>query len=169
VDATRFDRLTATLAGGASRRGFIGAALAIAAAVEAGRPSDATARRRRCRKFVLAPSRDPDQKFRHVDDNLLVEVIKKGSRGRTETVWDDTDDNNVNFGGENFRIPAFKARVGDRLRVRAYNLGGPCELDELWLFCKGSRRGRRLSTGFERKESCPTDRPFFDETFRIKP
>jgi hypothetical protein len=171
VGSTRIDRIARTLARLDSRRGFF-AAVAGAALAATGREA-ATAQVEAeavfdgdCRKFILAPSRDRRRKFNNVDDNLLVEVIEKGRRGKTRTVWDDTDDNNVNFRGEPFRIPPFKARVGDRLRIQAFNLGGSCELDELWLFCKGDSRGIRLDDGVRKDESCAEGR-FFDETFRI--
>ena len=171
MDSARFDRLVTALARFGSRRRLLGAVASAALATGNGSEVRADVEAEAffnsdCRRFILAPSRNRDQKFDNVDDNLLVEVIEKGRRGRTRTVWDDTDDDNVNFRGEPFRIPPFKARVGDRLRIQAFNRGGSCELDELWLFCKGERRGMLLHGGVSPKAGCETGR-FFDETFRI--
>jgi hypothetical protein len=170
VDGTLFDRLTASLARRGSRRIAFGIAAGTMLAAGTAIPASARTFDRDCRRFRLAAGDDPDRRFNNLDDNLLVEVQRKGGRN-WETVWDDTNDDNVNFRGEPFRIPPFDAKVGDKLRIQAFNLGGSCELDEIWLFCERGRhndRGKRLTAGVGRDDSC-AEGQFFEETYRIRP
>jgi hypothetical protein len=166
VDRDAFDRVIRVLGRPGSRRTAVGAAVAAMAAAAGSRLAPVAAFDRNCDEFVLAARNE--KKFRHVDDNLLVEVQPKNSN-RWRVVWDDTDDNNVNFEGEPFRIKRFRAEVGDRLRIRAFNLEGPCDLDEIWLFCANGRgSGRRLLQRFGPDNTCP-EGEFLDETVRIRP
>jgi hypothetical protein len=165
VDREGLDRLARGLADRTSRRGVAGAAVAAAAGLLGVRSAGAAAFDRNCSQFVLA-GRD-DRNFEHVDDNLFVEVQAKGSR-RWKAVWDDRTDDNVNFQGEPFRIRPFRARVGDKIRISAYNVEGSCDLDEVWLYCANGRgTGKRVLSRYGPKSCAPGK--FFEETFRIKP
>lgn len=161
-----FDALARAVGRRGSRRAAFGAAAAWAATLARGGPAAAATFDRNCSQFQIA-ARDR-KKFEHVDDNLLIEVQAKGSR-RWKSVWDDRTDDNVNYKGDPFRVKPFRAKVGDKIRIRAYNLEGQCDLDEVWLFCADGRgTGKKLLNRYGPKSSCPAAQ-FVDETVRIKP
>lgn len=166
MDRDGFDRLARSFGRAASRRAafvLVGSAVATALASER---AEAAAFDRSCDRFVIAARNR--KKFEHVDDNLLVELQAKGGR-RWKTVWDDRTDDDVNFNGQPFRIEPFRARIGDKIRISAYNLGGACDLDEIWLFCADGRgTGKRVLSRYGEDASCAPGK-FLEETFRIKP
>jgi hypothetical protein len=174
--AKTFDMMVATAAK-VNRRRAVGLAGALAAGLAAGRVPGAAqvetegAFSRSCDRFVLVGKNNRNGKFDNVDDNMLIELIPKG-RKRGKVLWDDTSDDQVNFRGEPFRVKEFKAKVGDKIRIRGYNLEGPCEMDEIWLFCARGGVGKRVRKAYK-SSNCPSGAYpsglFYDETFRIKP
>ncbi|MFM9107468.1 MAG: hypothetical protein ACKOWF_12300 [Chloroflexota bacterium] len=172
-----FDRLVARMV---TRRGALGAGAAAAAAVAgrwkaavaAGPSAEGDAFSRDCDRFVLVGENKRKGEWDNVDDNMRIELFRKGSR-RSEVIWDDTNDGGVNLNGQNFRIKEFDARVGDRIQITAYNLGGNCELDEIWLFCADGGRGKKIRSAFESTAECPSGvypfGAFAEFRFRIKP
>jgi len=173
----RFDRLVSRAA---TRRGAVGLGAALAAALAA-RAVPALAARadaegdafsRDCERFLLVGENKRKGEWDNVDDNMRIDLFRKGSK-RAEVIWDDTTDTGVNYNGQNFRIKEFDARVGDRIQVTAYNLGGNCELDEVWLFCADGGRGKKIRSAFESTTDCASGAypygAFLEFRFRIKP
>jgi hypothetical protein len=113
---------------------------------------------RDCRRFVIAAGPDRDDKFRHIDDDLLIELIPKGKNGGTKVLLED-DNNSPN--GNN----------GDHLKVNTFIVGG-CELDEIWIHCIEGRGGKVKLTDAITPEECRGDQNrvgvFEDRTVRIR-
>jgi hypothetical protein len=166
-----FDRIVARTA---TRRGAFGVAAAFSAML-AGRATVARAQveaegsfSRDCDRFVLVGENKRKGWWDNVDDNMLIELFPKGSK-RSEVIWDDTTDNQVNYQGQPFRIKEFDARVGDKIQITAYNVEGTCELDEIWLFCADGGRGKRMRDAIKSNTDCPASGMFWQGKFRIKP
>jgi hypothetical protein len=172
-----FDRIAQRAA---TRRGALGLAAALAAAAtgrsasRSGAASDVAAEgsfSRDCDRFLLIGENKRKGEWDNVDDNLKVELFRKGSK-RSEIIWDDTSDTQVNFEGKPFRIKEFDANVGDKLQISAFNVDGACELDEIWLFCADGGRGKKIKSAFESttdSSKCPGSGMFYQVRFRIKP
>lgn len=167
MDREAIDRLARIVGTRGGRRSAVGLALGAVAAALRADDAEAGAFPKRCSRFVLAGGDDRDALFRHVDDNLYI-AVKPKKGGRERIVWDDRTDDQVNFEGEPFEIPAFRAEIGDKLIVQGYNReAGPCDLDEIWLFCENGGRGKRIVDRVGPRGSC-NQGVFFSETVRIK-
>lgn len=128
---------------------------------------------RDCRRFVIAAGPDRDDKFKHIDDDLLIELIPKGKRSNAKTLLEDDNDSPNGNNGAHLKVNPFTARVGDRIRIVARNeVAGGCQLDEIWIHCIEGRGGRvKLFDGLTQEE-CQSDANrigvFVDETLRLK-
>jgi hypothetical protein len=134
--------------------------------VEAAFPKD-------CRKFQISAGPSRGDKFKHIDDDLFIELIPKGHNRRRETLLNDDNGSPNGPNGDHIKGPEFKARVGDRIHVVARNAQeGGCELDEIWLHCIENPGGKirlfnRISPRDCRKDADKIG-VFFDETKRIR-
>jgi hypothetical protein len=128
---------------------------------------------RDCHRFVIAAGPDRDDKFQHIDDDLLIELIPKGKKGNAKTLLEDDNGSPNGNNGAHLKVNPFTARVGDRIHIVASNAeAGGCELDEIWLHCvEGRGGGVKLFNGVTPDE-CRADANlvgvFVDETVRIK-
>jgi hypothetical protein len=178
MDQTGIDRLARMLARRRSRRRAV-VALGLAFFAFA-TPSGRAARNRngnssfsrKCRRFVISAGPARDERFQHIDDDLMVEVIPKGG-GQTKVVFEDDNDLPNGDNGSHPKGLPFTARVGDHIRIVARNEApGGCELDEIWLHCVEGRGGRVMLSERITPEDCSVDADeigvFYDETFRIR-
>lgn len=178
MEREAFDRLARAFGHAGSRRTALGLAFGGVAAVLRGERVGAAAFDRNCRRFILSAGSNPEDKFRHVDDDLLVELQRKGRRG-WKTIFEDDNGTPNNEKGR-IKPVKFRARVGDKLRITVHNsegTGSPddsCEFDGAWLFCdeRGSR-GKQVVRRYQRTRvgsgNCRANANFIEETFRIKP
>jgi hypothetical protein len=197
------DRLALALAASGSRRGAIVACSALLAAGGAvpvfgkrrGRrdPADSGKRRQRsrkqrdgrrrdgkkegfdrdCRRFVLAGGPDRDDKFKHIDDDVLIELISKGRNSEVKVLLEDDNDEPNGDDGSHLKVSPFTARVGDKIRIVARNeVVGGCELDEIWLHCIEGRGGKVKLADAVTPEECRADANrvgvFEERTVRIR-
>lgn len=122
-----------------------------------------------CDRFILAAGSDPGDKFKHVDDDFKVELQRKGHR-RWKTIFEDSD-GTVNDGGKHIRPISFRAHYGDKLRITATNKqAGGCGLDQVYLFCKGDKRGKKLlgRTRCSGDDGKRVDYVFLEKTKRLR-
>ncbi len=125
-----------------------------------------------CRRFVVSAGPDPNDRFEHIDDDVLIELIPKGKKGVPTVLL--RDDNNAPNGpnGDHPRATPFTAKVGDSIHIVARNeVVGGCELDEVWIHCTEGRGGKVKLTDAVTPEECSRNASkvgvFFDETVRI--
>jgi len=125
-----------------------------------------------CRRFVVSAGPDPNDRFEHIDDDVLIELVPRGKKGTPKVVL--RDDNNAPNGpnGEHPRATPFTAKVGDSIHIVARNeVVGGCELDEIWIHCTEGRGGKVKLTDAVTPEECRRNESkvgvFFDETVRI--
>jgi hypothetical protein len=105
-----------------------------------------------CERFVISAGPDKDDKFKHIDDDLFIELIPKGR--------------NVHRG-----VKPFTAKIGDRIHIVATNAEkGGCELDEIWLHCIEGKGGEMRLTKRIRPENCNGDQlgSFLNALIRIR-
>ena len=128
---------------------------------------------RNCDRFVISAGPSPNDKFKHIDDDLHIELIAKGKRGGIRVLL--RDDNNSPNGpdGDHLRVEPFEARVGDRIHIVARNeVSGGCELDAIWLHCTQGGNGRVKLTDRITPEECRNRANsvgvFFEKMIRIK-
>lgn len=128
---------------------------------------------RSCDRFVISAGPSPNDKFKHIDDDLHIELIAKGKRGGIRVLL--RDDNNSPNGpdGDHLRVEPFEARVGDRIHIVARNeVAGGCELDAIWLHCTQGSNGRVKLTDRITPEECRNRANsvgvFFEKMIRIK-
>jgi hypothetical protein len=128
---------------------------------------------RNCRHFVIAAGANRDDKFKHIDDDLRIELIPKGNTGGARVLLDDDNNGPNGKNGDHIKVPPFTARVGDRIRIIARNeVAGGCELDAIWLHCvEGKGGGVKLSSRIS-PDQCRANANqvgvFLDKTVRIK-
>ena len=147
MDARRLDHFSRHIGRATGRRSLLAA---VAGALVAGRFANETAAfDSTCTRFVLAAGENPITKFRHVDDDFLVEVRPKTGGGWRQIYFDNSGGaNDVN--GAHISPIEFRANVGDKLRITVFNRqAGGCEFDEVWLFCKGDRRGKCILRAYQ--------------------
>jgi hypothetical protein len=126
---------------------------------------------KKCRRFIITAGPGRDDRFQHIDDDLLIEVIpKKG--GSAKVVFDDDNNSPNGDNGEHLRVAPFTARVGDEIHIVARNeVAGGCELDEIWLHCIEGRGGKVQLTEQILPEDCRPDANrigvFFETTVPI--
>ncbi len=177
MEREAFDRLARAFGRAGSRRAALALAFGGAVATLGSNRAEAAAFDRDCTRFILSAGSDPARKFRHVDDDLLVEIQRKGRR-KWKTVFEDDNDTPNNDKGR-INPVKFRARVGDKLRITVNNTAGTgnddsCEFDGAWLFCdeRGSR-GKQVVRKFSQTRvgqgGCTSGGNFIEETFRIKP
>lgn len=128
---------------------------------------------RDCRRFVIAAGPDRDDKFRHVDDDLDIELIPKGKRGGAKILLEDDNNSPNGNNGDHLKVNPFTAKVGDKIRIVARNeVVGGCELDEIWIHCIEGRGGKVKLTDAITPEECRPDQNsvgvFEDRTVRIR-
>jgi hypothetical protein len=128
---------------------------------------------RDCRRFVIAAGPDRDDKFRHVDDDLVIELIPKGKRGGAKVLLEDDNNSPNGNNGDHLKVNPFTAEVGDKIRIVARNeVVGGCELDEIWIHCIEGRGGKVKLTDAITPEECRPDQNrvgvFEDRTVRIR-
>jgi hypothetical protein len=125
-----------------------------------------------CQRFVISAGPSTSDRFQHIDDDLLIELIPRGRKGTIKVLLKDDNDSPNGEGGSHPSVPPFTARVGDQLHIVARNeVAGGCELDEIWLHCIEGRGGKVKLTDAITPEQCRADAGrvgvFFDETLRI--
>jgi hypothetical protein len=76
---------------------------------------------RDCRRFVISAGPDRDDKFQHIDDDLLIELIPKGKKGGAKTLLEDDNDSPNGNNGDHLKVNPFTARVGDKIHIVARN------------------------------------------------
>lgn len=178
MEREAFDRLARAFGRAGSRRAALGLAIGGIAAALRGERVEAAAFDRDCTRFIISAGTDPDDKFRHVDDDLTIELVRKGKR-KPKSLVTDTNGTPNGEDGRHIKPVKFRARVGDRIRIAVRNSVGTgeddaCEFDGAWLYCdeRGSR-GKQVIRKFKRTEvdgkRCKSGADFIDETFRIKP
>jgi hypothetical protein len=129
-----------------------------------------------CERFVISAGPDKNDKFKHIDDDLLIELIPKGGKGGVKVLLNDHDGtvNGTVHGktGRHLSVDPFTAKVGDQIFIRATNAQkGGCELDDIWLHCIEGRGGEMQLTKRIRPEKCDgdqLDRPFLETRIRIR-
>jgi hypothetical protein len=173
---TGIDDLARALAGPRSRRHML---VAIGTAVLSWRAGPVRAAKdknesfsRSCRRFTISAGPDQNDRFRHIDDDLMIELLPKRG-GRLEVIFNDDNDSPNGPDGSHPKVEKFSARVGDRIRIIARNeVAGGCELDEIWLHCVDEDGGRVKLNDAITPEDCSGDADtvgvFFDQIFRIK-
>jgi hypothetical protein len=128
---------------------------------------------RDCNRFVIAAGPNRDDKFQHIDDDLLITLIPKGKKGDEKVLLEDDNNSPNGNNGAHLKVNPFTARVGDRIHIVARNeVAGGCELDEIWLHCIEGQGGRvKLLDAVTPDECRPNANKigvFLDETVRIK-
>jgi hypothetical protein len=126
---------------------------------------------RNCERFVISAGPDKDDKFKHIDDDLFIELIPKGRNVHREVLL--KDDNGLPNGdnGKHLSVKPFTAKIGDRIHIVATNAEkGGCELDEIWLHCIESKGGEMRLTKRIKPENCNGDQlgAFLNALIRIR-
>lgn len=128
---------------------------------------------RSCRRFVISAGPSPNDRFEHIDDDLLIELIPKSRNKSVQVILDDDNKSPNGPGGSHPKPPPFKAKVGDRVHIVARNeVAGGCELDEIWLHCTDAGGGKVKLTEAITPDECESDADrtgiFFETTVRIE-
>lgn len=125
-----------------------------------------------CKRFVLTAGPNRNDKFQHIDDDVLIELIPSDGGRSTVLLKDDNDEPNGNS-GLHLSVAPFTAKVGDKIHVVARNeevVG--CELDEIWLWCIEGKGGNIKLADAYTPEDCRANANqvgiFLDETYRIR-
>lgn len=93
-----------------------------------------------CERFLISAGPSKTDRFKHIDDDLFIELLPAG--GTPKVLF--KDDNNApnGPGGSHPTVDPFIAEVGDRIRIVARNEeAGGCELDAIWLHCLEGKGG----------------------------
>lgn len=124
-----------------------------------------------CQHFIISAGPDKTDRFKHTDDDLLIELLPSG--GNPKVIF--KDDNNApnGPGGSHLTVDPFTASVGDRIRIVARNeVAGGCELDAIWLHCLegkgGSIKLQDAVSPAECEKNANTVGVFLDTTVRIR-
>lgn len=128
---------------------------------------------RDCKRFVIAAGPNRDDKFQHIDDDLLIELIPKGQQGQRKVLLEDDNNSPNGNNGAHLKVNPFTAKVGDKIRIVARNEeAGGCELDEIWIHCIEGRGGKVKLTDAITPDDCRADANrvgvFEDRTVRIR-
>jgi hypothetical protein len=126
---------------------------------------------RNCERFVISAGPDEKDKFKHIDDDLFIELIPKGRNVHREVLL--KDDNGLPNGdnGKHLSVKPFTAKIGDRIHIVATNAEkGGCELDEIWLHCIEGKGGEMRLTKRIKPEKCNGDQlgAFLNALIRIR-
>lgn len=124
-----------------------------------------------CKRFLISAGPTKTDRFKHIDDDLFIELLPAG--GNPKVLF--KDDNNApnGPGGSHPTVDPFTAKVGDRIRIVARNeVAGGCELDAIWLHCLEGKGGSvkllDAITPNECKKDADTVGVFLDTTVRIR-
>lgn len=125
----------------------------------------------KCERFLISAGPSKTDRFKHIDDDLFIELLPAGGNPRVLF----KDDNNApnGPGGSHPTVDPFTAAVGDRIRIVARNEeAGGCELDAIWLHCLEGKGGSikllDAVTPKECKKDANTVGVFLDKTVRIR-
>lgn len=125
----------------------------------------------KCERFLISAGPSKTDRFKHIDDDLFIELLPAG--GAPKVLF--KDDNNApnGPGGSHPTVDPFTAEVGDRIRIVARNeVAGGCELDAIWLHCLEGKGGSvkllDAVTPKECKKDANTVGVFLDKTVRIR-
>jgi hypothetical protein len=126
---------------------------------------------RSCERFVISAGPEKNDTFKHIDDDLFIELIPKGRNVHREVLL--KDDNGLPNGdnGKHLTVKPFTAQIGDRIHIVATNAEkGGCELDEIWLHCIEGKGGEMRLTKRIKPEKCNGDQlgAFLNALIRIR-
>lgn len=124
-----------------------------------------------CERFLISAGPSKTDRFKHIDDDLMIELLPAG--GNPKVLFKDDNDSPNGPGGSHPTVDPFTAQVGDRIRIVARNeVAGGCELDAIWLHCLEGRGGSvkllDAVTPNECKKDANTVGVFLDTTVRIR-
>jgi hypothetical protein len=124
-----------------------------------------------CERFLISAGPSKTDRFKHIDDDLFIELLPAG--GTPRVLFKDDNDAPNGPGGSHPTVDPFTAQVGDRIRIVARNEeAGGCELDAIWLHCLEGKGGSvkllDAVTPKECKKDANTVGVFLDTTVRIR-
>ena len=124
-----------------------------------------------CERFLISAGPSKTDRFKHIDDDLMIELLPAG--GNPKVLFKDDNDSPNGPGGSHPTVDPFTAQVGDRIRIVARNeVAGGCELDAIWLHCLEGKGGSvkllDAVTPNECKKDANTVGVFLDTTVRIR-
>ena len=124
-----------------------------------------------CERFLISAGPSKTDRFKHIDDDLMIELLPAG--GNPKVLFKDDNDSPNGPGGSHPTVDPFTAQVGDRIRIVARNeVAGGCELDAIWLHCLEGKGGSvkllDAVTPNECKRDANTVGVFLDTTVRIR-
>ena len=124
-----------------------------------------------CEQFLISAGPGKTDRFKHIDDDLFIELLPAG--GTPKVLFKDDNDAPNGPGGSHPTVEPFTAEVGDRIRIVARNeVAGGCELDAIWLHCLEGKGGSikllDAVTPNECKKDANTVGVFLDTTVRIR-
>jgi hypothetical protein len=124
-----------------------------------------------CERFLISAGPSKTDRFKHIDDDLFIELLPAG--GTPRVLFKDDNDAPNGPGGSHPTVDPFTAQVGDRIRIVARNEeAGGCELDAIWLHCLEGKGGSvkllDAVTPKECKKDANTVGVFLDKTVRIR-
>jgi hypothetical protein len=124
-----------------------------------------------CERFLISAGPSKADRFKHIDDDLFIELLPAG--GTAKVLFKDDNDAPNGPGGSHPTVDPFTAEVGDRIRIVARNeVVGGCELDAIWLHCLEGKGGSvkllDAVTPNECKKDANTVGVFLDTTVRIR-
>lgn len=124
-----------------------------------------------CERFLISAGPSKTDRFKHIDDDLFIELLPAG--GNPRVLFKDDNDAPNGPGGSHPTVDPFTAEVGDRIRIVARNEeAGGCELDAIWLHCLEGKGGSvkllDAVTPKECKKDANTVGVFLDTTVRIR-
>ena len=124
-----------------------------------------------CERFLISAGPSKTDRFKHIDDDLFIELLPSG--GNPKVLFKDDNDAPNGPGGSHPTVDPFTAKVGDRIRIVARNeVAGGCELDAIWLHCLEGKGGSvkllDAVTPSECKKDANSVGVFVDTTVRIR-
>jgi hypothetical protein len=125
----------------------------------------------KCERFLISAGPSKTDRFKHIDDDLFIELLP--AAGNPRVLFKDDNDAPNGPGGSHPTVDPFTAQVGDRIRIVARNEeAGGCELDDIWLHCLEGKGGSvkllDAVTPKECKKDANTVGVFLDTTVRIR-
>jgi hypothetical protein len=124
-----------------------------------------------CERFLISAGPSKTDRFKHIDDDLFIELLPAG--GTPKVLFKDDNDAPNGPGGSHPTVDPFAAEVGDRIRLVARNeVVGGCELDAIWLHCLEGKGGSVKLLDAVTPNECKKDANavgvFLDTTVRIR-
>ncbi len=125
----------------------------------------------KCERFLISAGPSKTDRFKHIDDDLFIELLPAG--GTPRVLFKDDNDAPNGPGGSHPTVDPFTAEVGDRIRIVARNeAAGGCELDAIWLHCLDGKGGSVKLLDAVTPKECKKDANkvgvFLDTTVRIR-